>query len=71
MVYTAYNLLAGRKPTPEYDKEADFVKKLKGRRILLVHTGGHLGNFEPKRFESVFKQREEFSDCFWEKIDSV
>lgn len=71
MVYTAYNLLAGRKPTLEYDRESDFVKKLSGKRILLVHTGGHLANFEAKRFEGVFKDRENFFDCFGEKIDLV
>lgn len=71
MVYTLFNLLKGQKPTLEYEREAGFVDKLKGKRILLVHTGGHLANFEVNRFESVYKSRENFLNCFGTRIDLI
>lgn len=73
MVYSLFNLLEGRKPTLGYEHEGDFVKRLKGNRIMLIHTGGQLANFEPHRFDEFcqYERRGNVFDCFGDKIDSI
>lgn len=72
MVYTLFNLLKHHKPTLAYEKEAnEFSKQLKGKRLLIVHTGGQLANFDSQRYQEFFSTRKSMHDCFGEKIDSL
>lgn len=70
MIYALFSLLKGRKPTFEYEKETSgFVDRLKGKKIMIVHTGGQLANFDTQRYVDFFAQRKKIYDCFGEKID--
>lgn len=71
MIYTFFNLVNGKKPTLEFDKEAKFVHKLRGKNVLLIHTGGQLANFEVNRFKDYFKHRAKLFNCFGQYIDSL
>lgn len=72
MMYALFNLLRGQKPSLEYENEIGFVHRLRGRNLLVVHTGGQLANFETKRYNDFFnKRRRNIFDCFGEKVDSI
>lgn len=73
-IYTLFNLLRGRKPILEYEKETtDFASQLRGKSILIVHTGGQLANFDAHRYDDYLMahHRKHIYDCFGEKIDSI
>ena len=75
-LYTLVNLLTNKQPTLGYqnDKSANnFLKNLKGNRILFIHTGGQLGLFDNFKFSSVFNNnnRKNIFDCFNQNIDNI
>jgi D-cysteine desulfhydrase len=74
-LYTLVNLLTNKQPTLGYqnDKSAyNFLKNLKGNRILFVHTGGQLGLFDNFKFNSIFNNnKKNIFDCFNQNIDNI
>ena len=52
-MFTLFNLINGLRPTISYDTE--FESKLKGNRLLFIHTGGQLGLFDNFKFDILFK----------------
>lgn len=71
-MYTLVNLLNGRKPHLDYENDVNaknFASKLKGNRIMFVHTGGQLANFDNHKFDDYFGQvKPNIYDCFGDKI---
>ena len=54
--YTLVNLLMGLKPYLSYDRDMNaknFINNLKGNRIIFIHTGGQLGNFDNRKFDKI------------------
>jgi 1-aminocyclopropane-1-carboxylate deaminase/D-cysteine desulfhydrase-like pyridoxal-dependent ACC family enzyme len=75
-LFTLVNLLTNKQPTLSYqnDKSANnFLKNLKGNRILFIHTGGQLGLFDNFKFSSVFNNniKKNIYDCFNQNIYNI
>ncbi|CAF0842759.1 unnamed protein product [Brachionus calyciflorus] len=75
-MYSLVNLLNDEKPTSDYfnDPNAEnFVSNLKGNRILFIHTGGQLGNFDVDKFSefSLCKTKSNVFNCFGDNVFNI
>lgn len=74
VMYALVNLLNGKKPTLDYENDKmanNFLANLKGNRILFIHTGGQLGNFDNNKYLEYAMDKNRFSsvhNCFGENI---
>lgn len=73
-MYALVNLLNGQKPTLAYDKDENaknFLANLKGKKVLFIHTGGQLGNFDNGKYLEYAMDNNRLNNiqnCFGENI---